>query len=74
MNLAAMEFAPRLKRQCRIIEEFFPTYVGAVTSINKGNLWKRFRYRDHRAITYKVFRWTPLQRAVSEYERSLKES
>jgi hypothetical protein len=57
-----------------MIEKFFPDYVDAITSINKGNLWKRFRYRDHRPFTCKLFRWSPLQRAVSEYERAITES
>jgi hypothetical protein len=74
MNLNVMDFAQRLKRQCSIIEKFFPTYVDAVTSINKGNLWKRFKYRDHHPLTYKITKWTPLQQAVSGYERSIMES
>lgn len=74
MSVNALDFAQRLRRQCLIVEKFFPDYVDAITSINKGNLWKRYRYRDHRPIIYKIFRWTPLQQAVSEYERTLTES
>lgn len=71
LNPNALEFSGHLKRQCRIIEKFFPEYVDAVTAINKGNMWKRFKYRDHRALTYKFFRWKALQTRVTEYERFL---
>lgn len=73
LSYNALEFSRNLKRQCRIIEKFFPEYVDAVTAINKGNMWKRFKYRDHRAATYKIFRWKPLHQRVNEYERFLNE-
>ena len=75
INVNALDFAAKLKNNCRIIERFFPEYIDALIEINKkGNLWKRYRYRDHGPFTYKLFRWTPLQRAVSEYERTLMKS
>ena len=73
-NFGALEPAQRLRRLCLIIEKFVPEYVDAVTDINKGNLWKRYKYRDHRELTYKVFRWTPLSRAVNDYETELVEA
>lgn len=71
VNVNALENARRLKRLCFMVDNFLPEYVGAVTSINKGNIWKRFKYRDHRPVIYKTFRWTPLRAAVSDYERIL---
>jgi hypothetical protein len=71
VSMTALECARRLRRQCLIIGKFFPNYVDAITRINKGKLWNRFKYRDHSSITYKLFRWTPLQPAVIEYERTL---
>jgi hypothetical protein len=71
VNVNALENARRLKRLCFMVDQFLPEYVSAITSINKGNLWKRFRYRDHRPIVYKLFRWTPLRQAVNDYERIL---
>lgn len=73
VNLNALENARRLKRLCLMVEKFLPQYVDAITSINKGNLWMRFKYRDHRPIVYKVFRWTPLTADINEYERVLME-
>ncbi|OCB58460.1 hypothetical protein A5722_07225 [Mycobacterium vulneris] len=71
VNANALDFAQRLRRLCLMIEKFFPEYVDAITDINKGNLWKRYKYRDHRPAVYKVFRWTPLNESVSAYERAL---
>jgi hypothetical protein len=72
INVNALDFAAKLKRQCRMIESFFPEYIDALIKINKtGRLWKRFRYRDHRPLTYKVFRWAPLDQAVRDFEQSL---
>jgi hypothetical protein len=68
VSLNALEFSQKLKKQTRMVERFFPTYVDALTAINKGSIWKRFKYRDHRDFTYKVFRWTPLDRAIREFE------
>jgi len=31
-------------------------YVEAVTNINKGKLWPRWKYRDHWPVTNKLFR------------------
>lgn len=72
VNLNAMESAKRLRRLCYMVEKFLPEYIDGITAINKkGGLWKRFKYRDHRPFVYKLFRWTPLRRAVTEYERAL---
>lgn len=71
INENALEFSGKLNRKCLIIEKFFPDYVTALTAINKGNIWKRYRYRDHAQFTYRLFGWKPLARAVSEYEQSL---
>lgn len=71
VNVNALENAQRLRRLCLMIEKFFPEYVDAITAINKGDLWKRYKYRDHRSVAYKIFRWTPLRRAVTDYERAL---
>lgn len=73
LSYNALEFSRNLQRQCRIIEKFFPEYINAVTAINKGNLWKRFKYRDHGALTNKIFRWKPLNKRVHEYEKFLLE-
>ena len=74
INPMALEFAAKLKRQCQIINRFFPRYIDALVEINKtGKLWKRFRYKDHRPITYRVFRWTPFADEVNQYDRLLRE-
>lgn len=74
INPMALDFAATLKRFCRIIDRFFPRYIDALIEINQtGKLWKRFRYKDHRPLTYKVFRWIPLQQEMSNYERELRE-
>jgi hypothetical protein len=72
MNTNALEFSEKLKRYCLLVEKFFPAYADAVRDINKGKVWKRFRYRDHGRVVCKVFRWTPLNQAVSEYDRALR--
>ncbi|MCA2254812.1 hypothetical protein JF710_16655 [Mycobacterium intracellulare] len=71
-NTSVLEFSEKLRRRCLIVEKFFPVYVETVTAINKGNIWKRYKYRDHRSFTYKVFRWTPLSHAVNDYDRALR--
>jgi hypothetical protein len=49
VNTNALEFSEKLRRLSLIVEKFFPVYVDAVKDINKGNIWKRYKYRDHRA-------------------------
>lgn len=74
VNFNALDNANRLRRLCKMIEKFFPEYIDAV--IDKGtvgSLWKRYKYRDHRPVVYRVFRWTPLQQAVNDYEKVLME-
>ncbi|MDX1881709.1 hypothetical protein SBE55_28390 [Mycolicibacterium sp. 141076] len=71
VNQSALEQAQRLRRLCLMIEKFLPEYVDAIRDINKAHVWKRFKYRDHHAFTYKLFRWTPLNTAINEYERVL---
>jgi hypothetical protein len=72
INPMALEFAAKLRRQCRIIDKFFPEYIDTLIKINDGKIWKRFRYHDHRPLTYKIFRWTPLQDAVRDYDADLR--
>jgi hypothetical protein len=77
INVNALEFSGMLKKHTLMVKRIFPTYVDDLTAINKGNIWKRFKYRDHRDFTYKVFRWKPLNVAIrefeTEYERALRE-
>lgn len=68
VNMNGLDFAKVLRRRCVLVERFFPDYVNAITRINKGNLWKRYRYRDHREFVYKLFRWKPLNQAVWAYD------
>ena len=37
----------RLKEYTATIVRLFEEYIDAITAINKGKLWKRWRYGDH---------------------------
>ena len=67
-----LEFSRAVRLNASLVVKFLPEYVTAVRDINKGNLWKRFKYRDHSRIVRKLFRWPELGRSVSEYGEFLR--
>jgi len=53
----AMQTHGLLEGYSRTLDRLLNEYIEAVTRINKGKLWTRFKYRQHWAITDKLFRF-----------------